>query len=61
MAVLRHVPIIAIQRKACARVYTVTPSVLCAGEPLGGHDSCQGDSGGPLVSMDEATGQKTLV
>ncbi|WP_406515093.1 serine protease [Streptomyces sp. NBC_00873] len=25
-------------------------TMLCAGEPQGGHDACQGDSGGPLVA-----------
>ncbi|WP_329123974.1 S1 family peptidase [Streptomyces sp. NBC_01465] len=25
-------------------------SMLCAGDPQGGHDACQGDSGGPLVA-----------
>ncbi|MCX4532154.1 S1 family peptidase [Streptomyces sp. NPDC002596] len=25
-------------------------TMLCAGEPHGGHDACQGDSGGPLVA-----------
>ncbi len=54
-------PVSAIQRKTCARAYVITPSVLCAGLPLGGQDSCQGDSGGPLVFMDEQTGKKTLV
>ncbi|MGW0564863.1 S1 family peptidase [Streptomyces sp. NPDC003016] len=25
-------------------------TMLCAGDPKGGHDACQGDSGGPLVA-----------
>ncbi|WP_406342064.1 S1 family peptidase [Streptomyces sp. NBC_00648] len=25
-------------------------TMLCAGDPRGGHDACQGDSGGPLVA-----------
>ncbi|MFI6057838.1 S1 family peptidase [Streptomyces sp. NPDC051286] len=25
-------------------------TMLCAGQPQGGHDACQGDSGGPLVA-----------
>ncbi len=31
-------------------------SMLCAGEPQGGHDACQGDSGGPLVAKGRLIG-----
>ncbi|WP_405776416.1 S1 family peptidase [Streptomyces sp. NBC_00859] len=41
----------------CASAYPGSASgtfqastMLCAGEPRGGHDACQGDSGGPLVA-----------
>ncbi|MET7491916.1 serine protease [Streptomyces sp900116325] len=31
-------------------------AMLCAGDPLGGHDACQGDSGGPLVARGRLVG-----
>lgn len=31
-------------------------TMLCAGEPQGGHDACQGDSGGPLVARGRLIG-----
>jgi secreted trypsin-like serine protease len=31
-------------------------SMLCAGQPQGGHDACQGDSGGPLVAKGRLIG-----
>ncbi|MEV0094465.1 serine protease [Streptomyces sp. NPDC050738] len=31
-------------------------SMLCAGDPDGGHDACQGDSGGPLVARGRLIG-----
>ncbi|MEV8526481.1 serine protease [Streptomyces sp. NPDC052000] len=41
----------------CERAYPpnsdgtyVRSTMLCAGDPEGGHDACQGDSGGPLVA-----------
>ncbi|MEU6369196.1 serine protease [Streptomyces sp. NPDC046931] len=47
----------------CARAYPGDAdgkydagSMLCAGEPNGGHDACQGDSGGPLVAKGHLIG-----
>lgn len=31
-------------------------TMLCAGDPRGGHDACQGDSGGPLVARGRLIG-----
>ncbi|MEV6424353.1 serine protease [Streptomyces sp. NPDC051662] len=31
-------------------------TMLCAGDPQGGHDACQGDSGGPLVAQGRLIG-----
>ena len=31
-------------------------SMMCAGEPRGGHDACQGDSGGPLIAAGKLVG-----
>ncbi|OIJ87981.1 S1 family serine peptidase [Streptomyces colonosanans] len=31
-------------------------SMLCAGDPKGGHDACQGDSGGPLIAKGRLVG-----
>ncbi|MEV6551617.1 serine protease [Streptomyces sp. NPDC051597] len=31
-------------------------TMVCAGDPKGGHDACQGDSGGPLVAMGRLVG-----
>jgi secreted trypsin-like serine protease len=62
-AVLRHVQVEAIARKTCASppsLYAMSPSMMCAGTPLGGKDSCQGDSGGPLVAIG-SDGKKVLV
>ncbi|GAA3838206.1 S1 family peptidase [Streptomyces chiangmaiensis] len=48
---------------ACERAYPgglegkyQAASMLCAGQPQGGHDACQGDSGGPLVAMGRLIG-----
>lgn len=42
---------------ACERAYPGnsegeyrSATMLCAGDPAGGHDACQGDSGGPLIA-----------
>ncbi|MFJ2740126.1 S1 family serine peptidase [Streptomyces sp. NPDC087440] len=47
----------------CTRAYpgnldgTYLPAtMLCAGDPEGGHDACQGDSGGPLVARGRLIG-----
>jgi secreted trypsin-like serine protease len=54
--VLRAARVRLVSNEGCARAYpgslagTYMPaSMVCAGEPRGGHDACQGDSGGPLV------------
>ncbi|GAA1373302.1 serine protease [Streptomyces beijiangensis] len=48
---------------ACEKAYPgnedgtyVAASMLCAGDPRGGHDACQGDSGGPLVARGRLIG-----
>ncbi|GGP86470.1 S1 family peptidase [Streptomyces melanogenes] len=47
----------------CQEAYAGSPdgtftadSMLCAGDPGGGHDACQGDSGGPLVARGRLIG-----
>ncbi|MBD0744608.1 serine protease [Streptomyces sp. CBMA152] len=47
----------------CARAYPGNSegeyqeaTMLCAGDPAGGHDACQGDSGGPLISRGRLIG-----
>jgi hypothetical protein len=57
--VLREVDIYPVDPGTCIRQYKqatiIDPAImLCANNPLPGHDSCQGDSGGPL--LDTATG-----
>ncbi|MFI0982837.1 S1 family peptidase [Streptomyces sp. NPDC021093] len=48
---------------ACAKAYPgnldgryLPATMLCAGDPEGGHDACQGDSGGPLVARGRLIG-----
>ncbi|XP_039746144.1 trypsin-2-like [Pararge aegeria] len=44
-----QVPVVSNAR--CRQSYnTITPRMICAGEPEGGRDSCGGDSGGPAVT-----------
>jgi len=60
---LRAAHVKVLRDAVCAKAYpgdsegTYTPaSMLCAGEPKGGHDACQGDSGGPLVAQGRLIG-----
>ncbi|WP_434597550.1 serine protease [Streptomyces sp. A5-4] len=53
---LRAAPVGVLPDAACERAYPgftngryTAATMLCAGDPAGGHDACQGDSGGPLV------------
>lgn len=48
---------------ACGQAYPgglsgryLASTMLCAGDPQGGHDACQGDSGGPLVARGRLIG-----
>ncbi|MCT9090796.1 serine protease [Streptomyces sp. ASQP_92] len=50
-------PVTVLSEASCARAYPPNSdepydaaTMLCAGDPKGGHDACQGDSGGPLVA-----------
>ncbi|MGR8007798.1 S1 family serine peptidase [Streptomyces hypolithicus] len=54
---LRAAPVEVLPDSACERAYPggvngtySADTMLCAGDPAGGHDACQGDSGGPLVA-----------
>ncbi|MEN8652404.1 serine protease [Streptomyces sp. 21So2-11] len=54
---LRAAPVSVLPDAACERAYPgftngryTAATMLCAGDPAGGHDACQGDSGGPLVA-----------
>ncbi|MFF3754441.1 S1 family peptidase [Streptomyces sp. NPDC002018] len=60
---LRSAPVRVLPDAHCARAYPggsggrYEPStMLCAGDPQGGHDACQGDSGGPLVAQGRLIG-----
>jgi trypsin len=60
---LRASPVQVLQDATCAQAYPgggkgkyVAASMLCAGDPEGGHDACQGDSGGPLVAQGRLIG-----
>ncbi|MEU3503336.1 serine protease [Streptomyces hundungensis] len=50
-------PVTVLSDASCERAYPPksdepyeASTMLCAGDPKGGHDACQGDSGGPLVA-----------
>jgi secreted trypsin-like serine protease len=54
---LRSAQVSVLPDSTCQRAYPggrgaayEASTMLCAGEPQGGHDACQGDSGGPLVA-----------
>jgi len=60
MDILQTVNVTTITNKQCQQIFdqesmessnsfTISPSMLCAGEP--GRDSCQGDSGGPMITL----------
>ncbi|GAA3480496.1 hypothetical protein GCM10018966_050260 [Streptomyces yanii] len=57
MTSLRSAQVRVLPDSTCERAYPggrgaayEASTMLCAGEPHGGHDACQGDSGGPLVA-----------
>jgi len=55
--ILQTVNVTTITNRQCQQIFdqessdsaTISPSMLCAGEP--GRDSCQGDSGGPMITL----------
>ncbi|MFE4056824.1 S1 family peptidase [Streptomyces sp. NPDC059096] len=57
---LRSAPVTVLRDAECERAYPGASgaqggrydaaTMLCSGDPRGGHDACQGDSGGPLVA-----------
>ncbi|MGW7415014.1 S1 family peptidase [Streptomyces sp. NPDC054863] len=60
---LKSVRVRVLPDAACAKAYPGSPdgtylpaTMLCAGDPEGGHDACQGDSGGPLVARGRLIG-----
>ncbi|MEV7872512.1 serine protease [Streptomyces sp. NPDC088124] len=63
---LRSAPVRVLADRECGRAYpggSGSPggryeptTMLCAGDPAGGHDACQGDSGGPLVAQGRLIG-----
>ncbi|WHM36082.1 serine protease [Streptomyces sp. BPTC-684] len=62
-SVLRSAPVQVLPDGACERAYPgnsegeyLSATMLCAGDPRGGHDACQGDSGGPLIARGRLIG-----
>ncbi|OAR22515.1 serine protease [Streptomyces sp. ERV7] len=62
-ASLRSARVRVLSDGACERAYPgnsegtyLKATMLCAGDPGGGHDACQGDSGGPLVARGRLIG-----
>ncbi|MDJ0463021.1 serine protease [Streptomyces sp. H27-C3] len=60
---LRAAPVSVLPDAACEQAYPgftngryTAATMLCAGDPAGGHDACQGDSGGPLVARGRLIG-----
>ncbi|MFI5757822.1 serine protease [Streptomyces sp. NPDC051569] len=60
---LRSAPVTVLPDASCERAYPGSSggryeasTMLCAGDPQGGHDACQGDSGGPLVAQGRLIG-----
>ncbi|MEW2484720.1 serine protease [Streptomyces sp. NPDC048411] len=60
---LRSAQVRVLPDSTCQRAYAggrgaayEASTMLCAGEPQGGHDACQGDSGGPLVARGRLIG-----
>ncbi|MEW2545442.1 serine protease [Streptomyces sp. NPDC047002] len=61
---LRASPVTVLPDAQCEKAYPgggsgaryAASSMLCAGDPRGGHDACQGDSGGPLVAQGRLIG-----
>ncbi|EST30544.1 hypothetical protein M877_09500 [Streptomyces niveus NCIMB 11891] len=60
---LRSAPVTVLADSECERAYPggsggryAASTMLCAGDPRGGHDACQGDSGGPLVARGRLIG-----
>ncbi|MEU8893018.1 serine protease [Streptomyces sp. NPDC048442] len=60
---LKSAPVRVLPDAACAKAYPgnldgkyLPATMLCAGDPEGGHDACQGDSGGPLVARGRLIG-----
>jgi secreted trypsin-like serine protease len=61
---LRAARVSVLPDETCARAYPgggtssryQRSTMLCAGDPQGGHDACQGDSGGPLIAQGRLIG-----
>ncbi|MCX4819840.1 serine protease [Streptomyces sp. NBC_01142] len=60
---LRAAPVTVLSDAECGQAYPggvggryLESTMLCAGDPRGGHDACQGDSGGPLVAQGRLIG-----